>query len=56
MTIDQLIYIGSPYTHSDKAVMQDRYDQILSITADLLNRGFHVISPIVHFEVYNLVH
>lgn len=48
MNKNQLIYIGSPYTHSDKIVMQNRYNQILRITADLLNQGFHVISPIVH--------
>ena len=48
MTKDQLIYIGSPYTHSDKIVMNNRYNSVLAITADLLNRGFHVISPIVH--------
>ena len=26
MTKDQLIYIGSPYTHSDKIVMNNRYN------------------------------
>lgn len=48
MNKNQLIYLGSPYTHSDKDVEQERYDKALYLTADLLNQGFHVISPIVH--------
>ena len=56
MNKNQLIYVGSPYTHSDEIVMQDRYDQILRITADFLNRGFHVISPIVHCHPLSVKH
>lgn len=48
MNKNQLIYLGSPYTHSDKNVMQERYEKVLHLTADLLNQGFHIISPIVH--------
>lgn len=56
MNKDQLIYVGSPYTHLDKGVMQNRHDQVLDITADLLNQGFHVISPIVHCHPLSIKH
>lgn len=56
MNKNQLIYIGSPYTHSNKIVMQLRHDQVLDITADLLNQGFHVISPIVHCHPLSIKH
>jgi len=56
MTKNQLIYIGSPYTHPDKDVMQLRYEQVLDVTADLLNQGFHVISPIVHCHPLSVKH
>ena len=48
MTKDQLIYLGSPYTHKLKRVMKERYDKALYATGDLLNQGYRVISPIVH--------
>ena len=56
MNKNQLIYIGSPYTHKDKSVKQLRHDQVLDITADLLNQGFHVISPIVHCHPLSIKH
>ena len=56
MNKDQLIYIGSPYTHPEKDIMQLRHDQVLDITADLLNQGFHVISPIVHCHSLSIKH
>lgn len=56
MNKDQLIYIGSPYTHPDKSIEQLRHDQVLDITADLLNQGFHVISPIVHCHPLSVKH
>ena len=45
---NQLIYLGSPYTHKLKKVMKERYEKALYVTANLLNQGYHVISPIVH--------
>ena len=46
--MDELIYIGSPYTHTEACVMEDRYQKALKATATLLKEGFHVISPVVH--------
>lgn len=48
MSKDSLIYIGSPYTHEEASVMEERYQKVLKVTADLLREGFHVISPVVH--------
>lgn len=56
MNKNQLIYIGSPYSSPDKAVEQLRHDQVLDITADLLNQGYHVISPIVHCHSLSIKH
>ena len=56
MTKNQLIYVGSPYTHPDNYIMQLRYDAVLDITADLLKQGFHVISPIVHCHPLSVKH
>jgi nucleoside 2-deoxyribosyltransferase len=43
-----LIYLASPYTHPDPAVMQERYEQTCIAAADLMRAGFHVFSPIAH--------
>lgn len=43
-----MIYIGIPYTHPDKTVMEDRYKLVSSITAYLVKRGFIVFSPITY--------
>lgn len=43
-----LIYLASPYSHSDPAVMQQRFEQVCEATAGLLRAGYMVYSPIVH--------
>jgi len=43
-----MIYIGVPYTHPDKKVMEDRYRLVSGITAHLVKRGFIVFSPITY--------
>lgn len=48
MPKDRLIYLASPYSHSDPAVMQQRYEQVCEATAGLLRAGYMVYSPIVH--------
>lgn len=52
------IYLGSPYTHKDPAVMEQRYRITEAVTAYLLLSGVHVYSPIVHCHTmavrYNL--
>ena len=42
------IYLASPYTDKSDLIMHNRYLQVAEITAQLLNRGIHVYSPIVH--------
>lgn len=44
----KMIYIGVPYTHPDKKVMEDRYKLVSTITAYLVKRGFIVFSPITY--------
>lgn len=44
----ELIYLGSPYTSPDPLVMQERYEQVLWVTSQLLKARMTVYSPIVH--------
>ena len=43
-------YIASPYTHKDPLVMQDRFEMVCKITADLLKKypSQLFFSPIAH--------
>jgi len=43
-----MIYIASPYAHPDPAIMQGRFHKVCEFTADLLNSGLVVYSPIAH--------
>ncbi len=42
------VYLASPYSHPDPAVREARFQQICNITADLMNDGVIVFSPIAH--------
>ena len=42
------IYIGSPYTDKSKLIQHTRYLQVSAVVADMLCKGIHVYSPIVH--------
>jgi hypothetical protein len=43
-----LHYLASPYTHKDPEVVQCRYWQAATKTGELMMRGLHVFSPVVH--------
>jgi len=43
-----LIYLASPYSHSDKEVRKQRYEKAVEANAKLMEQGFMVYSPIVH--------
>jgi len=43
-----MIYIASPYSHDDNAVMERRFDEVCRITGRLMAQGFIVFSPIAH--------
>ena len=43
-----MIYLASPYTHTDAAVRESRFHAACSATASLMRAGLHVYSPIVH--------
>lgn len=42
------IYLASPYTDDDPEVVLSRYEATRAFTANALEEGFHVYSPIVH--------
>lgn len=46
--LKNMIYLASPYSHPDEAVMEARYDEAMSATAFLMNQGIVIFSPIVH--------
>ena len=43
-----LIYLAVPFTHPDKAVMEDRFKRVNAVAAKLMARGDYVFSPISH--------
>ena len=43
-----IIYLASPYAHTDKKVRQQRADTVKKKTAELLIAGHIVFSPIAH--------
>ena len=44
----QLIYLASPYSDKDEAVMEWRYEQTLRFVAAFIKNGHMVFSPIVY--------
>lgn len=51
-----MIYLASPYTHPEPAVMQRRFEQVRHVTALLLCANNHVYSPIVHCHPIAIAH
>lgn len=43
-----MIYLASPYTHSDSLIMKTRFLLAEQVTARLIQQGRFVYSPIVH--------
>lgn len=43
-----LLYLASPYSHSDPAVRQARFDAVCRAAAELIRQGKIVFSPIAH--------
>ena len=45
---DGPIYLATPYSHPEKPTMLARFHAVNKVAAALMNRGFHVFSPISH--------
>lgn len=43
-----MIYLASPYTHTNPAVIQQRYEEARAFTAHYIRVGAAIFSPIVH--------
>lgn len=43
-----MIYLASPHTHAVKAVVDQRYQDVLQATAILMGKNYIVYSPIVY--------
>jgi nucleoside 2-deoxyribosyltransferase len=43
-----LTYLASPYTHSDPAVVEARFEAACKAAANMMRFGFKVFSPIAH--------
>lgn len=50
------LYLGSPYTHLEPGIMQERHDKACKVLVDLVRLGYTTYSPIVHFHHAALVH
>lgn len=44
----KLVYIATPYSHPDPAVMERRFLEVNRFCAGLMKEGVHVYSPISH--------
>lgn len=42
----KLYYLVSPYSHKQKKVIKQRYEQVLYIAHKLICQGYHLIEPI----------
>lgn len=45
---NHIYYLASPYTHPDPAVEAFRFEAVCQLVADLMCKGYVVISPIAH--------
>ncbi len=45
---DMIYYLATPYSHHDKAVVEQRVNETMRYAAELLKNGFLVFSPILH--------
>ena len=43
-----MIYLASPYSHPDPAIMQNRYELARNYTFKEIRKGLPMFSPIVH--------
>lgn len=51
-----MIYLASPYTHTNPTIVEKRYKQTIAAMAYLLGQGKFVYSPIVHCHVIATEH
>jgi len=49
------IYLASPYTHDDPAIMEERYLAVC-LKASQLAKEYHVYSPIIHWHPVAKLH
>ena len=45
-----MIYLASPYSHENYAVMERRFELTCAVVAAMVKRTFIIYSPIVHFH------
>jgi hypothetical protein len=45
---DRLIYLASPYSHTDPAVREHRFQKACQAAATLMSRGVLLFAPICH--------
>lgn len=43
-----IIYLASPYTSPNKALVEERYNLVCEVASRLMSRGYHIFSPIAH--------
>lgn len=50
-----MIYLGTPYSHPNKQVVEYRYRAITRVAFHLMELGYVVFSPITHSHVINQI-
>lgn len=53
--MSELIYLASPYSHPDKSIRKERYEQVTKVGARLIMEGYHIFGPITESHNYQRV-
>jgi hypothetical protein len=48
LKVPLLHYLASAYDHHEATVKDQRYRDVLSLTIQMIDKGYHIFSPIVH--------
>jgi len=56
MIMRHLIYLATPYLHTDKRIMKERFDAVTKAAGHLMSEGKIIFSPITHCRPIAMVH
>lgn len=48
MSLNNVVYLASPYTHKDLGVKEQRAKQVARVAGYLISHGFNIFCPIAH--------
>lgn len=48
LRVPLLYYLASAYDHHEATVKEQRYKDVLTLAIQMIDKGYHIFSPIVH--------